>query len=332
MANQTLTGTNASYLLSSSLYTLTNLGVVGSGSIPIGLTFTGTGDTIGNSGTITGSSFGVSASSRLSVTNSGTGSSINGSGASGTGIRLAAGGDVTNLTGGIIGGYIGISAGGGAGTVVNAGQILVPHTAANAMAIGLSAGGTVTNRAGGLIGGAHGVQITGGAGSVVNLGQINSDYGPPSSIGVYLSNGGQVVNGAAGGTVSTAAILGYAQAVLFGAAGGAGTVVNYGSIYGQGQSAVLMLTNGTVINGASGATGAEIWVGAAAVIDIAGVGTVTNYGTIRVAGGGEPPRRGSAFSCAMLGRSVTSAPRRRSQAITAASTARTTTPSSPAAR
>jgi fibronectin-binding autotransporter adhesin len=283
MANKTLTGTNASYLLSSSLYTLTNLGVVGSGSVAIGLTVTGTSDTIVNSGTITGSTFGISASHSLSITNSGTGSLIIGSGANGTGIKLAAGGDVTNFSGGTISGYSGISAA-AAATVVNAGLIKAGQTSGGANGIALSAGGTVTNQAGGSITATTGIRISGATGSVVNLGQIISSYGRFSgNVGVYLANGGRLVNGVSGGTVSSAYIAGYGGGVKFGATGTA-TFVNYGVVYGQGGQAVV-LTNGTVINGLSGATAAQIKVGGNRAIDISGAGTVVNYGTISVAGG-----------------------------------------------
>ncbi len=85
------------------------------------------------------------------------------------------------------------------------------------------------------------------------------------------------MNGAPGGTVSSAYISAYQNAVQI---GGTGTLINYGIIHGYGGATAVVLADGTVINGASGATGAQINVGGDNALQITGTGTVTNYGTI----------------------------------------------------
>jgi hypothetical protein len=115
------------------------------------------------------------------------------------------------------------------------------------------------------------------AGTVENLGRVIANNGPSGGIGIYLPSGGRVVNGAPGGTVSSAYISAYQNAVQI---GGTGTLINYGIIHGYGGATAVVLADGTVINGASGATGAQINVGGDNALQITGTGTVTNYGTI----------------------------------------------------
>jgi hypothetical protein len=202
----------------------------------------------------------------------------------GIGVSLAQSGIITNASGGVINAYDGVVAGDVA-TVVNAGQITANDTMSGAIGINLSAGGTVTNQAGGTIVGYTGIQISGASGTVLNLGRIVSDHNSYGNDGIYLQSGGEVTNGAAGGTASTAFITAYGVGVKFGAAG-TGTLVNYGTIfYGQGAPAIE-LTNGLVINGPNGATGAQIIAGNADAVLIHGSGTVVNYGTIKNTNGG----------------------------------------------
>jgi hypothetical protein len=206
------------------------------------------------------------------------------------GVALDAGGSVTNQSGGTISGYDGVSAA-AAAVVVNAG-VITGETAVsgvNASAVYFGDGGSVTNQSGGTIyGNAFGVKVAGALGTVTNLGTILVDDqgGWGGTDGVYLTDGGIVTNGASGGTVSSAYIFGYHQAVAFGASS-TGMLVNYGTLRAQGGGgAVVVLTNGVVINGPSGDTGAQIYIEGQSAIEIydnastISTGTVINYGTV----------------------------------------------------
>ena len=52
MPSKTLTTVTASYLIASNDFTLTNLSTVGGNAVSIGVTVSGTGDTVVNTGTI----------------------------------------------------------------------------------------------------------------------------------------------------------------------------------------------------------------------------------------------------------------------------------------
>jgi hypothetical protein len=227
-----------------------------------------------------------------------------------TGVDLSDGGRVTN--GGtangvaLIQGYRGIVITGAAGTVINHatiwptiyryqgagfyGSIIKPS-------VNMSAGGAVLNDAGADIG--AGVSIGGGAGTVINNGLIGSSYSsvytyfddgysePVLSVVTYdaiqLTAGGEVVNGAPG----------HASARVEGGvsiSGGAGTVINGGTIFGAGTLTVGGVPSGlsveldgggTVINGADNGIVALLTNG---VSIGGGTGRVTNFGTIGVAG------------------------------------------------
>jgi hypothetical protein len=237
---------------------------------------------------------GVSFASAGTITNA-AGGTITGNATANTaaGIFLSQGGSVTNQSGGRISGYNGVWAAGAPAVVVNAGVIAGNYTSNynNADGVYLAAGGTVTNQAGGNIYGRNdGVKISGASGTVVNLGsihsRINATYGGP---GISLDAGGIIINGAAGGTASTAFIGGYNYAVRFGATG-TGTLNNYGTISGAPGTVGVAMATGTVVNGASGATGALIASGLQSnAVVIAGSGTVVNYGSITgLAANGEP--------------------------------------------
>ncbi|WP_158922592.1 Hint domain-containing protein [Acidisphaera sp. S103] len=200
------------------------------------------------------------------------------------GVALDAGGSITNQSGGTISGYDGIIASSDPVTVVNAGIVAGAYTRSyyGADGIYLKAGGSVTNQVTGDISGRNdGILVYGASGTVVNLGTIhsklNSSYGGE---GVVLDAGGVIVNGGPGGTVSAAYIGGYNGGIIFGATG-TDTLVNYGTVSGNLGFVGASLLTGTVINGASGVTGALIKSGLQnnAVV-IGGVGTVANYGII----------------------------------------------------
>src|SRR5579871_6239861 len=69
MPSTTITNSIASYLITSSNLTLTNLGTIGT-SAAYGVAVTGTGDTVLNSGIVRGQTFGVTASTAVVLTNS----------------------------------------------------------------------------------------------------------------------------------------------------------------------------------------------------------------------------------------------------------------------
>ena len=199
------------------------------------------------------------------------------------GVYLRDGGSVTNQFGGTITGYYGVKAATDPATVVNAGIVAGLYTAHNAQGIFLAAGGSVTNLSTGTISGDYNaIRITGGSGTVDNLGFIHSNDipGQNGGVGIYLADGGIVINGAAGGTVSTAFILGYNNGVRFGASG-AGTLTNYGTVSGDPGNPAVAMASGTIVNGPSGATGALIEGGDQTnAVLFTGVGSVANYGTI----------------------------------------------------
>ena len=205
------------------------------------------------------------------------------------GVVLDAGGSVTNQSGGTISGYDGVSAA-AAATVVNAGVITgdTAVSGAHASAVYFGDGGSVTNQSSGTIyGNSCGVKVAGGLGTVTNLGTIlvNPTGGSGGTDGVYLADGGIVTNGASGGTASSAYIFGYHHPVQF-AASSTGTLINFGTLHSPGAYPGVVLTNGVVINGPSGATGAQIYTEGNSAIEIYGsastvsTGTVINYGTI----------------------------------------------------
>ncbi len=241
----------------------------------------GTNWTLTNSGTVTETG---SNGAAVSFASAGTPVVNTGfiSASSGTGVSLGAGGSVTNQSGGTISGYSGIDVQGGVATVTNGGIIAGADVGGNAVGVYLGAGGSVFNQAGGTISVyRYGVEIMGAPGTVSNQGYIHALPRAFGRDGVYLTDGGVVINGAAGGTVSAAYIHGYSVGVNFGP-GGAGTLTNYGTVSGLPGNPAVVVTTGLVINGPSGATGAQIR-GDYGIL-ISGAGTVVNYATI--SGGG----------------------------------------------
>ena len=194
MPSKTLTTVTASYLIASNDFTLTNLSTVGGNAVSIGVTVTGTGDTVVNTGTIGGISYGISAANGLTLTNSGTGSVIysaaTGVKANGVyvfsglgfitnagnirgedGIDLIAGGSVTNLASGTITGAYSAIAENGPFTLTNAGAIIGGFSIGNGVNIG--AGGTIFNLAGALISsGYQGIDVYKGSTTIVNAGTV----------------------------------------------------------------------------------------------------------------------------------------------------------------
>jgi hypothetical protein len=197
--------------------------------------------------------------------------------AGGNGLVLFSGGTVTNAAGATITntGSFDIFVGGAFGLVVNSGSIAA--TGVGGLGVDMIAGGAVTNAStAAAITGADGVDIKGGNGTVINDGDITGTATIASFTGalnqpgrgVYLSGGGTITN-AATGTISG----GYGGVEL---RGGAGAVLNYGSVAGTGSyaSAGVAVTSDSVTNAASGRITGGIG------IDVADGGIVVNDGSI----------------------------------------------------
>jgi uncharacterized protein with beta-barrel porin domain len=298
--NGAVTGAGGIYLQSQS--TVTNAGTITAGGNGVDL---GNGGIVTNQagGAISGGALGdsgvVVATGAGTVTNAGT---ITGT--SGGGVGLGNGGIVANQAGGVISGAnygVGVSGGAG-GTVTNAGTI----TGTSGGGVDLRNGGIVANQAGGMISGAnYGVGVSGGAGgTVTNAGTITGTSGGggvdlgnggivanqaggmiSGRYGVYLGGGGSVTNqtggtingivsgvnvyGGAGQVINAGTIKGNGYGVFLGAGG---SVTNQGMISG-GSDGVFVAGTGSVTNQAKGVIGGYNGVYVTA-------GTVTNAGTI----------------------------------------------------
>ncbi len=193
--------------------------------------------------------------------------------ASGNGIALNAGGLVTNTTtaASIYGSAIGVQIG-STGTILNAGTIASGN--GTEQAIELNAGGTIINIgsaaliAGGFTGNA--IDVVNGPGVITNAGTIRGGH-----YGIYLHDGGTITN-----TASSASIYGGVSHAILIASNG--TVINSGTISSSGEVDQLIELNngGAVTNSESGnllAPGTD-----AVAVDIGvGSGTITNAGTIQ---------------------------------------------------
>jgi hypothetical protein len=221
-----------------------------------------------------------------------------GGGGKGAGVELTGGGTVANgskySTGAEIDGYSsrrGVLIEGGAGTVTNYGRIMgyprfvgIGYTAG--AAVGLTAGGVVTNGATGTgvlhaaeIAGPVGIDIEGGFGRVTNFGVVFDNESYAGDGGIKLGAGGIVTNGS-----TVANTNGQVDGNYFGidVAGGAGAITNYGHV-GAGKSSgrgIYLHAGGSVTNGASASTYANITGGHAGIEITNGVAIVTNFGNI----------------------------------------------------
>jgi len=138
-----------------------------------------------------------------------------------------------------------------------------------------------SNRA--LISGYHdGVDI-GGTGTLVNFGTVqsvgNTDTIGRTGVGVYFGAGGTITNGNANNP--TASILANATAVDI--EQGAGTVSNFGTIYGDGLAGkgIALNLGGVITNGSTADTTAYIGASFRNAVYIGGdVGTINNFGSI----------------------------------------------------
>ncbi|MGI8840472.1 MAG: beta strand repeat-containing protein, partial [Caulobacteraceae bacterium] len=198
------------------------------------------------------------------------------------GVQADAGVTLTNGSSGsfgeIIGAYSGVFATDAATTINNYGFILGAGEYGDG--VFLSAGGTITNHAyssemGEIYGNNTGIDA-GGAADITNLGRIIGHYAD----GISLTAGGTVTNGAVHN--ATAQII--ARTVGVNVAGGAAIIVNYGTIVGGEGGGVALDAGGVITNGSGRDTAAYIY-GRTTGVTAAGDATVSNFGTIKGAGG-----------------------------------------------
>ena len=189
--------------------TSSNAGItLTSGDSPVTITSSGTIDASAGAYGLLGPS------NAYTITNSGL---VRNTAAGGIGIGLAAGGAITNQSGSyIFGKAIGVKAAGidvnNYGTIKGLGY---PSTG-----VSLTGGGSVTNQSGALLYGlGKALYATGAAATLVNSGNVNG----ASGYGVKLTKGGVIENLAGD-------IFGHLGGVVI--SGGAGTVINLGTIYG----------------------------------------------------------------------------------------------------
>ncbi len=166
----------------------------------------------------------------------------------------------------------------GSGLVQNGGSI--GASGVSAAGVFITDAGTVDNGqigdAGAAIsGGLDGVSIL-GAGVIVNDGSLAGS----ASDGVYLGSG-TVTNGQLGD--STALISGGTADSALRIATGLGTVANFGTITSTGTYGVLLSDGGTIANGATDDTAAQI-IGAYDGVLLTAAGDLTNDGTVQANG------------------------------------------------
>jgi hypothetical protein len=161
------------------------------------------------------------------------------------------------------------------GTVVNFGTVIGQGAAGV-----LIDGGAVTNGGGtdrtALIEGLDGIEATGRTATVRNSGVIMGTGGA-NSYGALLAAGGALINGSTSN--AAAQIEGYSGL----STKGPGSVSNFGTILGQGDTGgagVYDLSGASVSNGAVGQTGAIIDGYFGVVLGSAGGAVLTNFGTI----------------------------------------------------
>jgi hypothetical protein len=276
-----ITGPDGIYGAAATNWTIDNHGTL-IGTDATGIYF-GQGGTVTNEavGTIAGVATGVLITGdRGTIRNAGT---IAEAAVGGAAISLANGGLVDNnaATASIDAGSTGVYITGQSGTVLNQGSII-----GALFPIYLKSVGVVSNAATGLIEGAYGIKGYSANTAITNLGTIKATATLGSGFGVYLRHGGAVVNGSSGS--GSALIQSYYGVTFRSDTPGsqyASSVTNFGTVLATGADGVAndLDNGGTVVNGASNATGAFLEGGRWGVHGGL-VTTITNFGTIASTG------------------------------------------------
>jgi RTX calcium-binding nonapeptide repeat (4 copies) len=274
-ANATIANasSNTVTISSSESIQVANLTLSNSDTLLVAGTFAPTG-TIGVTGALLSVASGGTVTNFSALAIGGTGTLINAGSVSGNPITLS-GASLTNLATGAISSTIYGAVAGSTDSVANQGTISLSA----AFAIYMRGTGNVSNAAGALIYGANTALFLDGVNATVtNLGKISAH----DSYGISLGHGGLVTNGQAGPGASTAVIEGYfGMLITSTSTAQIGTLLNYGTVIGTGgtySEGIIIANQGTVINGAGGATAALI-EGRQFAVGI-GYGVVVNYATI----------------------------------------------------
>jgi outer membrane autotransporter protein len=259
------------------------------------------GDTLGNTSSITSTGAGQSAvqagSGVSSITSSGL---IQGTGANGIGVQVVSGGSVGSITnsgtvqatnGGnaiVVGDTVGPA--GSVGTLTNSGLIqLTGGGEAVFIESGSSIGaivnsGTILQTGGGSPQDA--INVAGAAGLISNSGLIQGGTG---GVGVRVEGAVGTINNAAGGTITG---TGGGNAIYVvgtaGATGTVGTIANAGMIQSLGSGAAITVNGVGRIGAIANTLGGIIQTtgGGAAIADGGTIGTIANSGTIQTTAGG----------------------------------------------
>jgi hypothetical protein len=171
----------------------------------------------------------------------------------------------------------------GPGTVTNFGTITATSSQSGTAGVSLQGGemtnGAMTDRAA-VVSGYTAVSVTGGSGTVTNFGTIEGLGVAATQFGIHLGGGGEVTNG--GGSDRSALIAG-ATAVLV--AGGYGTVMNFGTVSGEGgpgSYGAVLDSGGYIANGSRNNAAALIEGYAGLALNAsAGISSaVYNFGTV----------------------------------------------------
>ena len=266
-----------------------------------GITTSGAGGVINNSGLIRGVNDAIILGGATALTNNAGGLIVGGGN---EGVFVNATGSTINNAGLIVNSLSGVVANSFIGSIINSG-IIANGTAvdgatslagitrgSNGAGIALGAGGHVTNLAGGQILGGFGILINNGAtGSVTNSGVINANGAGQTAYAVSLTGADSTLSNLAGGSISSNngdavrstganAALTNAGSISGGAFGlnlsGGGTITNQsgGSITGTTGAINLTGASNYTLNLEAGSTTGEIFSTSSGVITTTVAGTL----------------------------------------------------------
>jgi hypothetical protein len=312
-----ITGSAHGVILTSATYadpiTVTATGTVSGTAVGI---YAATQWTIGNYGSIAGSTYGIELRASGLVINAASGR-INGGHA---GIDVFGSKGTVDNAGSISATDNGVVFANGPGTIDNSGRIIGLH----GIGVVLNDGGLVFNEANGTISDGQGVVIRGATGTVMNSGSIHGPVDLTAGGGVTnkvfgILNGGVTLN-AAGTVANTGRIAAVSNGVYIAAAGsvtngvtgtinsfgtvqhggaairiaGLGTVDNSGAIVASnvGGDGILLTGGGTVVNRAIGGSISAQYDG----VSLGKTGSVDNFGHIKGGRSGVYAKSGGAVT------------------------------------